>query len=127
MRMMEEFARVFAKVFFLRDTKQYAYAHMEVDNVSRMITGFTPNQLKALGPEGVRNVFDYKESNIEKIYYTARIVMEDAFLFELEGKIDESLENYAFALALFEHLKNRGFAGDNDMLNDISFIRKKIN
>lgn len=128
MRMIEEFARVIAKVFFLRDTKQYQNAHAELDNVSRMITGFSSQQLKELGPDGVKNIFDYSNiSNIEKVYYSARIVMEEAFLYELEGKIDESLESYAFALVLFEYLKERGFSSDQEMEDDLKFIKNKIN
>jgi hypothetical protein len=128
MRMIEEFARVIAKVFFLRDTKQYQNAHTELDNVSRMITGFSSQQLKELGPDGVKNIFDYSNiSNIEKVYYSARIVMEEAFLYELEGKIDESLQSYAFALVLFEYLKERGFSSDQEMEDDLKFIKNKIN
>jgi uncharacterized protein DUF6483 len=128
MRMIEEFARIIAKVFFLRDTKQYQNAHTELDNVSRMITGFSSSQLKELGPDGVKSIFDYSNiTNIEKVYYSARIVMEEAFLFELEGKIDESLESYAFALVLFEYLKERGFSSDQEMEDDLKFIKNKIN
>ena len=125
MRMVEEFSRVISKVLFFRDTRQYNYAHVELDNVSKSITGFSPNQLKALGPDGVKSVFDI--SNIDKVYYSAKLIMEDGFLFELEGKIDEGLESYAFALALFEHLKNRGFSNDPDIDADIKFVRSKIN
>ena len=128
MRMIEEFARVIAKVFFLRDTKQFQNAHEELDNVSRMITGFSSSQLKQLGPEGIKNIFDYSNiPNIEKVYYSARIVMEEAYLFELEGKIDASLESYAFALALYEYLKERGFSSDAGMDDDLNFIKSKIN
>jgi len=128
MKMIEEFSRVIAKVFFLRDTKQYTNAHEELDNVSRIITGFSSNQLKQLGPEGIKNIFDYSNvPNIEKVYYSARIVMEEAYLFELEGKVDASLESYAFALALFEYLRERGFTNDPQMEDDLNFIKSKIN
>jgi len=128
MRMIEEFTRVISKVLFLRDTKQYINAHTELDNVSRNVTGFSSTQLKALGPEGVTSVFDITNiSNIEKVYYAARIIMEEGFLFELEGKINEALDSYAFALVLFEYLKERGFTNDPDIDTDIKFIKNKIN
>lgn len=128
MRMIEEFGRVIAKVFFLRDTKQYQNAHEELDIVSRRITGFSSSQLKELGPEGIKNIFDYSNiPNIGKVYFSARIVMEEAYIYELEGKIDASLESYAFALALYEYLKERGFSSDAGMEDDLSFIKSKIN
>lgn len=128
MKMIEQFARVISKVLFLRETKQYNNAHAELDNVSRNVTGFSSTQLKALGPDGVKSVFDNSNfSNIEKVFYSAKIIMEEGFLFELEGKIDEGLDSYAFALVLFEYLKERGFSNDPDIEGDIKFIRNKIN
>ncbi|HJY63694.1 MAG TPA: DUF6483 family protein [Ignavibacteria bacterium] len=128
MRMTEEFTRVIAKVLFFRDTKQYYSAHLELDNVSKNVTGFSSNQLKALGPDGVTSVFDNSNfTNIEKVYYSAKIIMEEGFLFELEGKIDEGLDSYAIALVLFEYLKERGFTNDPDIDAEIKFIKKKIN
>jgi len=128
MRMTEEFTRVIAKVLFFRDTKQYYSAHLELDNVSKNVTGFSSNQLKALGPEGVTSVFDNSNfTNIEKVYYSAKIIMEEGFLFELEGKIDEGLDSYAIALVLFEYLKERGITNDPDIDAEIKFIKKKIN
>jgi len=126
--MIEEFTRVISKVLFFRDTKQYNNAHMELDNVSKNVTGFSSIQLKALGPDGVTSVFDNTNiSNIEKVFYAARIIMEEGFLFELEGKIDKGLDSYAFALVLFEYLKERGFKNDPDIDTDIKFIKNKIN
>ena len=128
MRMIEQFARVISRVLFFRETKQYNNAHVELDNVSKNVTGFSSNQLKALGPDGVKSVFDNSNfSNVEKVFYSAKIVMEEGYLFELEGKIDEGLDNYAFALVLFEYLKERGFSNDPDIEDDIKFIRNKIN
>lgn len=128
MKMIEQFARVISKVLFLRETKQYNNAHAELDNVSRNVTGFSSTQLKALGPDGVKSVFDKSNfSNIEKVFYSAKIIMEEGFLFELEGKIDEGLDSYAFALVLLEYLKERGFSNDPDIEGDIKFIRNKIN
>jgi hypothetical protein len=128
MRMIEQFTRVISKVLFFRDTRQYNNAHVELDNVSKNVTGFSSTQLKALGPDGVRSVFDNSNfSNIEKVFYSAKIIMEEGFLFELEGKIDEGLDSYAFALVLFEYLKQRGFTSDPDIEADIKFIKSKIN
>jgi len=53
--------------------------------------------------------------------------MEEGFLYELEGRIDEGLESYAFAMFLFEYLKERGFSNDPDIEADIKFIKNKIN
>jgi len=69
MRMIEEFSKVIAKVLFFREMKQFKNAHTELDNVSKSITGFSSNQLKALGPDGVKSVFDNLNiPNIEKVY-----------------------------------------------------------
>ena len=128
MRMIEQFARVISRVLFFRETKQYNNAHVELDNVSKNVTGFSSNQLKALGPDGVKSIFDNSNfSNIEKVFYSAKIIMEEGYLFELEGKIDEGLDSYAFALVLFEYLKERGFSNDPDIEDDIKFIKSKIN
>ena len=126
--MIEQFTRVISKVIFFRDMKQYYNAHVELDNVSKNVTGFSSTQLKALGPDGVKSVFDNSNlSNIEKVFYSAKIIMEEGFLYELEGKIDEGLDSYAFALVLFEYLKERGFQSDPDIDADIKFIKNKIN
>lgn len=128
MRMIEEFSKVIAKVLFFREMKQFKNAHTELDNVSKSITGFSSNQLKALGPDGVKSVFDNLNiPNIEKVYYSAKLIMEEGFLYELEGRIDEGLESYAFAMVLFEYLKERGFSNDPDIDADIKFIKNKIN
>lgn len=128
MKMVEQFARVITKVLFFRETKQYNNAHAELDNVSKNVTGFSSTQLKALGPDGVKSVFDNSNfSNIEKVFYSAKLIMEEGFLYELEGKIDQGLDSYAFALVLFEYLKERGFQSDPDIEDDIKFIKSKIN
>jgi hypothetical protein len=126
--MIEEFAKVISKVFFFRDIKQFENAHTELDNVSKRVTGFSSKQLKALGADGLKSVFDNAGfSSVEKVFYSAKLIMEEGFIFELEGKINEGLDNYATALVLFEYLKERGFAGDPDIDADILFIRNKIN
>ena len=46
MRMVEEFARVLARVLFFKEMKQYVNAMDELNNLSKMMSGLELKQIK---------------------------------------------------------------------------------
>lgn len=127
MRMLEEFVRVLARIVLLKETKHYVDAKQELDSLSMLITGFGLKQVKSLGAEGVKYVLSLnKESEIEKIYCTARILKEDAMILELEGKTEESLKSFKLSLELFELVSDKEFDEKPDALKEIEFLKEKI-
>src|SRR5258706_15448968 len=77
MRMIADFMRVISRVLFLKETKQYYDAVTELDNLNKMISGFSLEQIKNLGVEGFKYVYDLdKKADVEKIFCAARILKE---------------------------------------------------
>lgn len=127
MRMIEEFVRVIAKIVLLKETKNYVDAKAELDNLSLLISGLGIKHLKSLGSEGIAQVFSlHKESEIEKIYCSARILKEEGLIFVAEGKTEESLMSLELSKDLFELISVKDFAEKQDSLNELEFLNNKI-
>ena len=108
MRMIADFMRVISRVLFLKETKQYYDAIAELDNLNRMISGFSLEQVKALGIEGFKYVYNLeKESDVEKIFCAAKILKEEGMILNEQGKIEEGGESIALSLQLFELVKDK--------------------
>jgi len=103
MRMIEDFARIIARIVLFRETKKYVDAKFELGGLSKLVTGFETDQLKALGAEGIKYVFGRdKDTEAEKIYCSARILKEDGLILEAEGNKEESLKSFRIAKELFK-------------------------
>lgn len=127
MRMLEEFVRVLARIVLLKETKQYVDAKQELDNLSMLVSGFDLNHIKSLGADGVRYVLSLnKESEVEKVYCTARILKEDAMILEAEGNREESLKSYKLSMELFELVSDKEFDEKPEALKEIEFLKEKI-
>ena len=128
MRMVEEFVRVMARVLFYREMKQYVNAVDELDNLSKMMTGFDLEQIKVLGVDGVKSFFELSNySNVEKIFYSAKALKEEANICFEQGKVDDGMQCMALALGLFELIENAGMKDYPGLEEEISFIKRKIN
>ncbi|MFI5145142.1 MAG: hypothetical protein ACHQJ4_06050 [Ignavibacteria bacterium] len=69
MRMVDEFVKVMARVLFFREMKQYLNAIDELNNLSKMMTGFDLGQIKELGIDGVKSFFELSNyTNVEKVF-----------------------------------------------------------
>ena len=103
MKMVEEFARIIAKVVLLRETKKHIEAKTELDNLSKLISGLSVYSLRTLGAQGIVYAFSLnKESYAEKIHCAARILKEDAAMLEAEGKTEDSLRSFKISEELFK-------------------------
>jgi len=103
MRMIEDFARIIARIVLFRETKKYVDAKFELGGLSKLVTGFETDQLKALGAEGIKYVFGKdKDTEAEKIYCSARILKEDGLILEAEGNSEESIKSFRIAKELFK-------------------------
>jgi hypothetical protein len=101
--MIEDFARIIARIVLFRETKKYVDAKFELGGLSKLVTGFETDQLKALGAEGIKYVFGKdKDTEAEKIYCSARILKEDGLILESEGNNEESLKSFKIAKELFK-------------------------
>lgn len=110
LRIIEEFARVIARVVLLKETKSYTDAKMELDALTLSITGLGLSHIKSLGPEGVAYVFSAdKRSEAEKIYCMARILKEDSLVLESEGNTEESLKSLSLSEELFKLVSDKKF------------------
>ena len=129
MRMVEDFVRTIAKVLFFREMKQYVNAMSELENLNRSITGFELSQIKELGIDGLKNYFDMNNySDIEKIFYSARTIKEEAIINFERGKSDDGFQSLAFALGMFELVKKHDSKKEIAGLDDeINMIRSRLN
>lgn len=126
--MLEDFVRVMAKVILKKETKHYADAKHELDGLSELISGFGLEHLKSLGAEGISYVYGLnKESELEKIYCSARILKEEAMILEEEGKTEESLRSFEISRELFELVSDKEFNEKEEALKEIEFLKNKIN
>lgn len=129
MRMVEEFVRVLSRVLFFREMKQYTNAMDELDKLSKMMTGFSLEQFESLGLEGIKDFFSAAGglnnfSNVEKLFYSAKIVKEEAIIYFEQGKVDEGMVSLALALGMFEMIEGKDIPG---LAEEISFIRRNLN
>lgn len=109
-RMIEEFARVIARVVLLKETRSYTDAKMELDALTLSITGLGLSHIKSLGLEGVAYVFSAdKRSEAEKIYCMARILKEDSLVLEAEGDPEESFKSLKLSEELFRLVSDKKF------------------
>ena len=123
MRMLEEFVRVMAKIVLLKETKKYYDAGKELDALSRQVTGFGTEHLISLGAAGIKYVFSQnKESEAEKIYCSARIINEEAMIYEAEGKHEESLKRSLIAKELFKMASELDFPEREEALKEFEEI-----
>lgn len=127
MRMIEEFVRVIAKVVLLKETKNYVDAKTELDNLSILILGFGLNHLKSLGPDGIEYIYSLnKETEIEKLYCSAKILKEDGLILEAEGSTEESLKSFKLSKELFELISGKDFDEKEESLNELEFLKNKF-
>ncbi len=117
-----------ARVLFFKEMKQYVNAMDELNCLSKMMTGFDLEQLKVLGVEGVKNFFELSNySNIEKVFYSAKAMKEEAIINFEQGKVNEGMESLALSLGMFELIKDEGMKEYPGLEEEISFIKRKIN
>jgi hypothetical protein len=128
MRMIEEFGRGLARVLHLKDINQYENAMDELNNLTRKMVGFDLNQMKMFGLDGIKNFFDMNNySSVEKVFYSAKALKEEALIFFDQGKLDEGKESAELSLGMFELLKDNGIKDVESLDEEINLIRNKIN
>jgi hypothetical protein len=108
MRMIAQFMRVITRVLLLKDTKQYYDAVTELDNLNKMISGFSLEQIKNLGVEGFKYVYDLnKKADVEKVFCAARILKEESLILDVQDKKDEAIKSAELADELFDLIKDK--------------------
>ena len=127
MRMIEEFFRALARVISNRQINNYPEAREGLDNLSKMITRLSVEQLKAVGAEGIKQFFNVtKPEDTEKVFCIAKIIKEDALIYEGEGNKEEAKKSYQSSLEFFELIKDINIEEHNEALEEINYITNKI-
>ena len=127
MRMIEEFFRALARVISNRQINNYPEAREGLDNLSKMITRLSVEQLKAVGAEGIKQFFSLeKPEDTEKVFCIAKIIKEDALIYEGEGNNEEAKKSYQSSLEFFELIKDINIEEHNEILEEINYITNKI-
>lgn len=128
MKMIEDFISTMAKIIFSRKMQKYDEAKDQLDGLSKMVTGFGLEHLKSLGADGIVYVFGMnKETGTEKIYCCARMLKEDGFISEGEGRIEESLKSFKISMELFEFLSQKDSVEKKESLEEAKSLKEKIN
>ena len=108
MRMIEEFFRALARVISNRQINNYPEAREGLDNLSKMITRLSVEQLKAVGAEGIKQFFNVtKPEDTEKVFCIAKIIKEDALIYEGEGNTEEAKKSFKSSLEFFELIREK--------------------
>ncbi len=131
MKMIEQFARVLSKVIFYKELKSYSLAQDELNDGSKMLSGFSLEQIKKLSVKDLSLVFSI--STIEgraKLFYTSKLLQEEAEVFEIEKKHEASSLSYVKSLEILEELRKHLTSNDGIKKNHLDFeirnIREKI-
>ncbi|MCC7158036.1 MAG: hypothetical protein IT281_00695 [Ignavibacteria bacterium] len=124
LRMIEEFARVIAKIVLLKQSESFTDAKTELDSLTLNITGLGLGHIKSLGAEGVKYVFSRnKETEAEKIYCIARIMKEDAMILNAQGNIKDSLNSYEIAKELFKIASELDYPEKEDAIKEFEELK----
>ena len=103
MRMIEDYIKAMAKIIMMREMKSYSDARVELDGLSKLVTGFGIDHLRSLGATGIRYVFSQnKESEAEKIFCSAKILKEEGLILKSQGKTEDSLKSLEISKELFK-------------------------
>lgn len=103
MRMIEDFVKAMAKIVLMREMKSYTDARVELDGLSKLVTGFGVDHLRSLGAAGIKYVFSQnKESEAEKIFCSAKIIKEEGLILRSQGQTEDSLNYLEIAKELFK-------------------------
>lgn len=125
MRMIEDFIKAMAKIILKREMKSYTDAGIELNNLCKLVTGFELEQLKSLGPAGIKYVFSQKkETEAEKIYMSARILKEEGLIMKSQGKTEDSLKSLETAKKLFKMASEMDFPEKTEALNEFEELNK---
>lgn len=127
MRMIEEFVRVLAKIVLQRKANNYTDAKNELDGLSRLVTGFSLDHLRSLGPEGMNYVFSMKkETHAEQLYCSAKILKEEGMILEAQNRIDDSLECFFISKELFRMTSQMELDEKDEALKDYNELEIKL-
>lgn len=125
--MIEEFFRALARLISNRQINNFEEAREGLDNLSRMITRLSVEQLKAVGAEGIKQFFNLERpEDTEKIFCIAKIIKEDALIYEGEGNPEEAKKSLQSSLEFFELIKDKNIEEHNEVLEEINYITNKI-
>ena len=103
MRMIEDFIKAMAKIIMMREMKSYSDARVELDGLSKLVTGSGVDHLRSLGATGMRYVFrQNEESEAEKIFCSAKILKEEGLILKSQGKTEDSLKSLEISKELFK-------------------------
>ncbi len=125
MRMIEDFIKAMAKIILKREMKNYTDARIELNNLSILVTGFGLENLRLLGPAGIKYVFNQnKESEAEKIYCAARILKEEGLILQSQGKTEDSLKSLEISKELFKMASEMDIPEKNEALDEFEELSK---
>lgn len=73
MRMIEDFIKAMAKIIMMREMKSYSDARVELDGLSKLVTGFGIEHLRSLGAAGIKMFFlKIKNQKLKKYFARQR-------------------------------------------------------
>jgi hypothetical protein len=105
LRMIEQLARVLAKIFFNKEAKYYDEAFVDIDRALSTIVGLDHNLIKGLSSGDIIRLLEFssdKETAKAKCLITAKLLKENADLKYLVNKEDSEIATeYLKALDLF--------------------------
>jgi hypothetical protein len=101
MRMISLLTQVLAQILFRKKAKEFPEALLEINNAGRKLIGTDINLLHALPEEQILDLFGSDRAiEIPKCYLAGKLLKEEAEIYDLQGRHDESLPLYYKALYL---------------------------
>ena len=125
MRMIEDFIKAMAKIIMMREMKSYTDARVELDGLSKLVTGFGIEHLRSLGAAGIKYVFSQnKESEAEKIFCSAKILKEEGLILKSQGKTEDSLKSLEISKELFKMASEMDIPEKTEAMNEFEELNK---
>jgi len=128
MRMVEQLARILARVAFNKNLKQYAQALMELDKAMKQLIGLDSKLIDSLTDDGILALIKFESSmDAEKGIIWAELMREKAEVIELRKGFNESFNYYLRALRFYiEALLANELLQSNQYFQRINFIVEKL-
>lgn len=125
MRMIEQLNKVLSKILFNKEVKQFDNALVEIQTSGEKFLGVKWRIIEQLSSDDIISLLKIGgELNVGKAIVAASLLKEEAEVFELLDKKDESWRVYLKAFSLFVEILM--VETTDDIINKTKFVMKKI-
>jgi tetratricopeptide (TPR) repeat protein len=128
LRVIHEFLDALLRVFNLREAGQYDDALKEIEDACQKYLGLNAQLIAVASDSLLLSLLTLGDRlDTRKCLFLAKLLSEQAQVFELKGEQQKSFWSYTRALSLYaESLSCDGDLRSDDNIQDVAFIRSRL-